>query len=364
MKMAKTPKYMDIVDWTTEQVNAGFFQPGSKFLSEAALGKKFRCSRQTVRRALEVLERQGCITRIQGSGTYISQKKAPYIRKSTMDKDPSMTVGIISTYLDNYIFPSLIRGIEGVFTAEGYAVQLASTNNMIAVEAKMLQQALERRLSGLIVIPTRSGLPCANLNLYQAIIQEGIPLVFIDSYYPELPVPYVSLDDVQAGYIAARYLLSVGHRNIAGIFSHINRQGHLRYLGYVNALNEYGIPVQDDLVFWYSKESSSQMLHGPRLWECLSACTAALCFNDYMALKLIELLRQRGGNVPADLSIVGIDDSELAKVSSLTSVIHPSQQLGEAAAKLLLSMIGGSEGKSILFPPQLQVRNSVRKLEV
>jgi len=362
--MDSTPKYMDIVDWTIEQIAAGTFQPKNKFLSEAALGVKFSCSRQTVRRALEVLEQQGHITRVRGSGTYISQGRVLAVRQPSGDREPSMTVGIISTYLDDYIFPSLIRGIEAVLSADGYAVQLASTNNMTSAEARTLKLMLERRVDGLIVIPTRSGLPCVNLNLYQTIIQEGIPLLFIDSFYPELSVPYVSLDDVQAGYIAAQHLIGMGHRNIAGIFSHINRQGHLRYLGYVKALNEQGIPVQDDNIFWYSKETALQMLQGNQLWERLSTCTAALCFNDHMALMLIDLLRKRGKSVPDDLSVVGIDNCELAKISSLTSVIHPSEQLGEAAAKQLLLMINGSEGKTILFPPQLKIRSSVRKQEV
>lgn len=362
--MINTPKYMDIVDWTIEQIAAGVFKPMDKFLSETSLGEKFGFSRQTVRRALEVLEQRGYITRIQGSGTFISSGKTPGGQKFTSHGDTSMTVGIISTYIDDYIFPSIIRGIEGVLSSDGYAVQLASTNNFVGFEARFLQQMIDRRVDGLIIVPTRSALPCANLDLYHAIIQKGIPIVFIDSFYSGLNIPYVALDDVNAGYIATAHLLSMGHRNIAGIFSHINQQGHLRYLGYVKALTEHGIPIQEDRVFWYSKETLLQMLQGRQLWECLSASTAALCFNDHMALMLIDFLRQNGKSVPEDLSVVGIDNSQLAKISSLTSIVHPSEQLGEAAARLLLSKIRGLEANNILFAPQLEIRGSVRKIEI
>lgn len=361
--MAYTPKYMDIVRWTKEQIVSGAFKPGGKFFSEAELGKRFGYSRQTVRRALDILEQQGHITRVQGSGTYISSGKPLPRRQFTGEGKSSMTVGVISTYMDDYIFPSIIRGIEGIFSADGFALQFASTNNLVAGETKVLQLMLERQLDGLIVEPTRSALPCVNLDLYHAIIQRGVPLVFIDSFYPELSVPYVALDDVKAGYVATQHLLNMGHRNILGIFPHSNRQGHLRYLGYVKALTELEIPIQDDRVCWYSKENVQQILHGSQLLNCLSTCSAALCFNDRMALSLIDLLRQNGKDVPEDLSVVGIDNSELAKISLITSVVHPAEQLGEAAAKLLLSMMNGSEGKNILFPPQLVLRDSVRQWE-
>lgn len=360
--MASIPKYMDIVEWTIGQIASYAFRPKDKFLSEAALGEKFRCSRQTVRRALEVLEQQGHITRVQGSGTYISSGIYPVRFQAADIRGMSRTVGLISTFMDNYIFPSIIRGIEGVFSSNGIALQLASTNNLVSGETRALQLMLERHLDGLIVEPTRSALPCANLDLYHTITQRGIPLLFIDSFYPELSIPYVTLDDVKAGYAATKYLIGKGHRAIAGIFPHSNRQGHLRYLGYVKALAEQGIAIQDHCVFWHSKEDMQQILHSEQLLEGLSTCSAVLCYNDFTALTLIGFLRQKGKYVPDDLSVVGIDNSELAKISSLTSVMHPAEQLGEAAANLLLSMINGEEGRNILFPPQMVMRTSVKDI--
>lgn len=359
--MAASPKYMNIVEWTIDQISSGVFQPKDKFLSEATLGEKFSCSRQTVRRALEVLEQRGHITRIQGSGTYISSIRSA-INNSPGTRHASMIVGLVSTFLDNYIFPSIIRGIEGVFSASGIALQLVSTNNLVSGETKALQLMLERRLDGLIVEPTRSALPCANIDLYHTITQSGIPLVLIDSFYPELSVPYIALDDVKAGYLATRHLIEMGHRNIAGIFPHSNRQGHLRYLGYVKALVEHGIPIQDERICWYSKEDMQQILNGTPLLDSLSSCTAAFCYNDVTALMVTDFLRVNNKKIPDDLSVIGIDNSDLAKLSSLTSVAHPAEQLGEAAAKMIISVINGGEAKTILFSPELIKRNSVKKL--
>lgn len=360
--MTNTPKYMHIVDWTIKQIINGAYKANEKFLSESEIGEKFNCSRQTVRRALEILEQRGLITRIQGSGTYISSANNLNGQQKEHNKRKPMTVGLISTFIDNYIFPSIIRGIESVFSSQGIALQLASTNNLVSGEKKALHLMMDRNLDGLIVEPTRSALPCVNIDLYQKITQMRIPLIFIDSFYPELSIPYVALDDVKAGYIATEHLIKMGHRNISSIFPHSNRQAHLRYLGYVKALTDYGIQMRDERVCWHSKEDMQQVLYGSPLLESLSQSTAVLCYNDVTAMMLMDFLRKNGRKVPDDLSVVGVDNSELAKYSSLTSVVHPAEDLGETAAKLLLSMIDGSEGKNILFSPRLVERSSVKNL--
>lgn len=361
-KAMRNLKYMDIVEWATEQISSGTYKANDKFFSEAELGKKFNCSRQTVRRALEVLEQNGLITRSQGSGTFISPNGAYLPRQPLIGRDRSKTIGFINTYMDNCIFPGIIRGIEHVLSAEGYAMELISTENMIAGETRSLEFMLNRDLDGIIVEPTRSALPCVNLSLYNKINQIGLPMVFIDTFYPELSNPYVALDDEKAGYEATMHLLSMGHRKISAIFPHSHRQGHLRYLGYVKAHTEYGIPVNDEFVCWHSKENMNEILNSKKYLEQLLRSTAVLCYNDTTAVGIVDLLHQYGKSIPEDLSVVGIDNSELARICSLTSIDRPTEELGAAAANLLISMINGSDGHNILFPPKLVKRSSVRQI--
>lgn len=356
-------KYMDIVDWAKEQIAIGAFQHKKKFFSESKLGEIFGFSRQTVRRALDELEQMGYITRVRGSGTYITDNQLITEPKTLVKEKSSMVVGIVSTHLDAYIFPSIIEGIESVLSAGGYTTLLTSTKNLIEGEIRALQLMLERRLDGLIVGATKSGLPSINTALYRTISQKGIPIVFVDSFYPDLTAPYVALDDYEAGYVAVQHLIKKGHRDIAGIFTHSDIQGHLRYKGFMRGLMENGISIRDDRIIWYSKENMLQILYSEDLWESLSTCTAALCYNDSLAIMLMNLLKQKGKRVPEDISVVGIDNSELAQIHSLTSIAHPGEQLGKAAARLLLSMINGVEGKNILFPAQLVERSTVRNKE-
>ena len=362
--MANSPKYMDIVLWTRRQMAEGVFLPGDKFLSETALQERFGVSRQTVRRALDDLTQAGQVVRLQGSGTYISGVNLSS-RQSLKTPPPgtSMTVGIVSLYLDNYIFPGIIRGVESVFTSSGHNILVVSTQNELMGETRALQRMLDARPAGLIVEPTKSGLPCVNLDLYQEIQRRGMPLVFTDSRYAEVSAPCVALDDQAVGYQATEYLIQMGHRNIVGIFSHSNSAGQLRYLGHMKALAAHGLPLRDDLIHWYNQEEMRQVLTGELFLNSLSGCSAALCYNDHLATILMELLTERGYNIPRDLSVVSIDNTALAQMRDITSVVHPSERIGEAAAKLLLSMIYGSPGESILFPPELIARGSVKPLE-
>ena len=97
--------------------------------------------------------------------------------------------------------------------------QISITNNSVDKERFILKSILDKkRVDGIIAEPTKSGLPNPNLDLYRQIMEQGIPVIFINSYYPELKAPHVSLDDKIAGKMATKYLIQCGHREIAAIF--------------------------------------------------------------------------------------------------------------------------------------------------
>ena len=361
--MAKLPKYKNIVHWIAEQIDRGAVQPGEKLDSENILCVNFKVSRQTVRRALEELEEMGYITRIKGSGTYVSQN-LPNTRTNAIDENELFkTVGIITTYLDAYILPSIIQGIETTLTNKGFILQVMSTKNSVESELRALRMMSESNLDGLIVWPTKSALPCTNLDLYEILSDRGLPMVFVDSCYPEFPGTYVAMDDEAIGITATNHLISMGHKDIIGIFPHEDRLGHLRYKGYIKALTAAGFPIQDEHIHWYSKENVEEGLTSSSLWRSINKCSAAFCFNDGLALMLIDLLNHKDILVPEDFSVVGVDNVFMAKRAELTTMVHPSEELGTAVAELLISMIYGAKGENILFPPQLIPRNSVKKIK-
>ena len=160
MATADAPKYIDLMNWIREQILSGEFSVGMRLPSENELGKKFSISRQTVRQATSVLESEGLLERRRGSGTYVCASKSA-IKKKTIN------IGVVLTYLDDYIFPSIVQGIEKVLTKNGYFMQLAFTYNRVEKEAYILDTMLKNNIDGLIIEPAKSGIPYINTDFYQ-----------------------------------------------------------------------------------------------------------------------------------------------------------------------------------------------------
>lgn len=333
-----TPKYMELVLWIKEQLRLGKLQVGQKMYSENQLSEMFKMSRQTVRHAIEILEYEGVVCRIKGSGTYINDQRAMDEAAKNRNR-----VSVVTTYVDSYIFPRTIKGIENILSDNGYAMQISFTNNNRNREREILLDILEKdEIGGLICEPTKSGIPNPNCMLYKEILKKGIPIVFINSFYPELNIPHVSINDMMAGKDMTEYLLSKGHRKIGGVFKADDGQGHRRYQGFVTALNNAGIDCEDSNVIWIDTEDLKDLnLCKDKIKARLKECTAVACYNDEVALGVMDILMKANRRVPDDISIMGIDDSELAVIGDveITSIQHPMEKLGEKTANNLIQLI-------------------------
>lgn len=354
-------KYISLVNWIKEKINKKELRAGDKLYSENELSQMFKLSRQTVRHALSVLEAEGLLERVHGSGTYIGSKKGN-IRKRLMN------IAVISTYVDGYIFPPTLQGIVQTLSGAGYTTQIAFTNNRVDNERKILEGILEKdNVDGVIVEATKSALPNPNLEYYLELKRRQIALLFFNCGYPELDAPVVALDDVHVAEEAVNYLLSQGHRKIAGIFKADDGQGKLRYTGYVKALLRAGLNVDDKTILWIDTMDQKYLKNiKDSVLRRLIGCTAVLCYNDEVAFGLIELLHKEGFRVPGQLSVASIDASELSMLAEphITSVPYPMEELGCKAAKNMLTLIEEPDfDGEYLFRPKILVRDSVKKIE-
>ncbi len=357
--MADIPKYMVLVKWIKNKIETDELKYGEKLYSENELSSMFGISRQTVRQAINILVQEKYVESRQGSGTYITYN-------TTVKHEPNMVIGVVTTYVGAYIFPNIIRGIETVLTQNNYSMQLAFTHNKVQNENRVLRSMLEKGVDGIIIEPTQSGLPNPNIGLYEEIQRQRIPVLFINSFYPNSKIPHVAMDDHASGFLATDYLIKAGHKRIAGIFKSDDNQGHLRYAGYMEALLKAGAEIRDENVLWYSTEDISDLpTDSKRILRRLKDCTGLVCYNDEVALEMVDLLKLNQIHVPDDVSIVSIDNSDLASLCEvpLTSVAHPMDLLGETAAKNLLNLISDHLFKATVeFQPRVIERESVRNL--
>lgn len=356
-------KHEEISRWLREKITDGTFAIGGKIPSENELAAQFGYSRQTVRQAIGSLEAAGILSRTQGSGTYVCR------RTEQQPKNTTMRIGVITTYLDDYIFPGIIHGIEEVLSENRYMMSLGITHNRQMDEENALRQMMANGIDGLIVEGTKTALPNVNEQLYQEISEKGIPIVFLNGCSRGCTESYVVMDDVRAGEISAEALILKGHTKIGGIFKADDQQGLRRYEGLQHKMREHGLMLSDHSILWYTTEDLPYLFNGSfddMILARFQDVTGLVCYNDQIAASLMRMLQRHNLSVPESYSIVSFDNSKLAgKVScDLTSVIYPAQEIGHMAAELILKKIADPGCRdNIVVQPELKLRNSVRTIK-
>jgi GntR family transcriptional regulator of arabinose operon len=356
---SEKPKYQMLREYLIQMITTRELSVGDRIFSENELADKFKISRHTVRQAIGEMVNDGWLYRVQGKGTYVNRH--PGDKAIT-----SKTIGVITTYLSDYIFPSIIRGIDNVLSLNNYNIVLACTYNQHEKERLCLLNLLTQNIGGLIVEPTKSALPNPNIDLYKEFSSRNIPVLFIHGCYKELNYSYVVEDDYEAGCTATKHLLELGHRKIAGIFKVDDIQGHYRFSGFQRAHHEAGLIVPDSRILWFETEEPDIKFKsgGSQIEKLISQCSAIVCYNDDIALKVMDVIRGMKLSIPNDISIISFDDSQFAVASEvkLTTVAHPKEKLGEEAAMAIINMISRKQDYyDVKITPELVVRGSTIK---
>ncbi|SDN71714.1 GntR family transcriptional regulator [Alkalicoccus daliensis] len=358
-------KYKVVKEGIKSSIISGKFQVNEKIDSESELMRLHNVSRHTVRKAVEDLVRDGWLFKKQGAGTFCAER-------DTLPFSPPLNgknIAVITTYFSDYIFPSIIRGIEKHLSESGYQMTVFSTNNDLDQERRCLESVISQQFDGLIIEPTKSALPNPNINYYLDLERLNIPYLMINAYYEELEPPHLIADDFEGGYLQAEHLLNLNHRGIIGFFKNDDAQGSKRMKGFIQAHRDKKIPVKPDSIIAYSTEDKNvkPMIElKERLKSISSVPTAIVCYNDELALKLLDALREHKLTVPDDISIIGFDDSILSLASEVkfTTISHPKEKMGLQAAELIHQMIINKNKvkltvmESVTYKTKLIIRNS------
>lgn len=355
----KEPKYYRLMEDIKAKIKSKEFEAETKIPSENEFAKEYNISRQTVRKAIAELTAEGYLYAEHGRGTFVSE----WARHTKTSKN----IAVVSTYLSDYIFPRVIQGIDRVLTENGYSIILKTTGNSRAAEARCIEELLSKDIDGMIIEPSKSQISCRHTSLYDQMDEYEIPYVFIQGCFAQMmKKPHVLMDDVKGGYLITKYLISMGHQKIVGIFKADDVQGKDRHKGYVHALQEAGILYDPDYVVWFYTEDR-EIKPRDAIHDYINAgvqIDAVVCYNDQIAVEVIRTLQENGMLVPRDVSVTGFDNSLLAKNNRIriTTVSHPQEKLGMMAAELMLKLIRQEEVTEeethILVEPEVVVRDS------
>lgn len=280
----------------------------------------------------------------------LSYQSNPLARSMITGKTGS--VGVVILDIGNPHFTNLVKGANRVALEHGYNLLFVDTEESQAREEELLD-ALSRRVDGLIV-STR--MPEDQLG---RVLAYGKPVVFSGRPAPK-GYPSIGTDAYAAAYMLGELLVKQGHRRIAYIGFAPARPDMERMRGLTACLTAHGLPLTRYEV------GAPTLAEGERV--CPSVVLrkdkpdAVVCYNDMVAIGFLGAAKSIAISVPADLSVVGIDNIPFGRFTSptLTTVDVQSELLGEEGMRLLLRAIEGGERPAghIKIEPRLVIRDS------
>ncbi len=254
---------------------------------------------------------------------------------------------------------ALLAGIERTLRKSGYYLMTRTIDTV----PELLSLLNNWSIDGLIltgIFPSQ---------FYQSLLEQKIPFLLIDSYINDDSVLQIRLEDEQGGYIAAKYLLEKGHRKILFLGPPIHEGGviHRRFLGFEKAMAEYGLKVSKKNVYQREIGIDENISLGRELAK-RKDFTAAFATADILAAGVISGLQECGRHVPEDISIIGFDDLNIARITSppLTTVHQDVVKRGATAAAMLVSQITSpdEQPKRVVMPISIVERASVKEIQL
>ena len=258
---------------------------------------------------------------------------------------------------NNPFYSEFLSGVEYNARKSGYHVIISGAD----ADKSYLEVSNKRNLDGIIILGMYPE------EFYNDLKKSNIPIVLVDSYCGDHYFHSIQINDRYGGYIATKYLIEKGHRNIALVTGKIKKEGvsEKRYLGYRDALKEYNIPLRQEYIFEGLVDYDYSLSIGEKLINT-DGITAVFATADILAIGLIKRLKQLNVHVPNELSIMGFDDIYITKLiePGLTTVKQNIYGKGEASVKLIMDCIGGKQrGKQeIILPIEILERDSVKSL--
>ncbi|MBB5190918.1 DNA-binding LacI/PurR family transcriptional regulator [Silvimonas terrae] len=288
----------------------------------------------------------------------------PNLHARALVEGRPLTLALVVSSIANPFYPEFTLAAEQAARKQGYFLIVCNTNDDPELEKAYLDQVGGSLAHGVLVMNA----DFVEQEVLLAAERRGTPVVLCMWERPEQPpaLPSIAVDFYRAGEIAAEHLLALGHRRVAAVVGSERNGNHIwRYRGFADAMARAGIDdLADHTVFGHDTiEAGHEAAH--QLLTANPQTTAIFVSNDLPAIGVLQSAADLGLRVPADLSVIGITDINLAHQirPSLSTVAVPTAEAAEMAVNLLLSLIKGQPADGarpmlVTSRPQLVARDS------
>ncbi|MCY4231446.1 MAG: LacI family DNA-binding transcriptional regulator [Alphaproteobacteria bacterium] len=316
-------------------------------------------STATVSRVLNQPERVRSETRSRVKAAVAHFDYTPHFGGRALASNRTNTVGAVIPTMENAIFARGLQALQESLAEEAVTLVVATANYDPAREADQIRTLLGRGVDGLVLIGE-----ARDPSIYAMLERRGTPFVLVWSWRADCPWPCVGFDNRAAARAMARRVLELGHRQVAMIagITRDNDRATARVEGVRDALREHGLNLNASRLIETPYNLEAGAAAARHLLAATPRPTVIVCGNDVIAAGALNAVRSLGLEAPADVSVTGFDDIDLALVLDplLTTVHVPHRRMGEAAASLLLTPhMRNAEVRNVVFETTLVERGSL-----
>lgn len=285
---------------------------------------------------------------------YVYNRGAANLRRRT-----SSSVALVINDLSNPFFAEFAMGVDEALAGIGYVTLLGSTGESPERQQTLLSSLMEHSPAGMILSPAEHSDGAA----LQRLLGPTTAVVVFNRRLPGADYDFLELDNERGARLATEHLLSLGHRRIAFFGGHADSSScQERRQGYVSALNVAGVRPEENWLIQCTPSRVEAAKETATLFERAPGVTAAVCYNDNVALGLKLGLLARGVKPGVDFALTGFDDIPEAAQSTppLTTLAVEPRARGRQAAEMLMQRVNDPEApmRHVVAPVQLIVRGS------
>lgn len=266
----------------------------------------------------------------------------PNVLAKGLKEGRTKAVGLILPNIGNPIFPSVARGVEDIARQRGYTVILCNTDEDRDIEIEYINKLKNRWVDGFIF--ATAGKDARHILELKA---DDVPVVLLVRNI-DYKVDAVVIDNFKASYRATKYLLELGHRDIALINGNPKLSLYSERLeGYKKALVDSGITIDESLIVRGIEGMEEAYIATKELFKGGVSPDAILATSDPKAYGIMGALKERGLSIPEDIALMGFDNLEMSRFMDppLTTVSQPWYEMGVTSMNRLLELIDNGKVK-------------------